>query len=203
MPDLRTPFSDAMPRANLAGLKDVTRRLPSRVWAKAKAGDVIVMTEAWQIVDNEGEGRIAVAYRADDHYGKLGEAHWYDVPKSHVWPASHFQHDKDGWQFFAPHDKWRPPMFLPAWASRFRAPIVSIRRERLQDITEEDAVREGMAEFMVPKLFPGAYFVEGHLGTTCARTAFGYLIDSIHGAGTWDANPEVVRVEYRNPHKTD
>jgi hypothetical protein len=42
--------------------------------------------------------------------------------------------------------KWRPGMFMPRWASRFDVEIKSIRVERVQDISLEDAIAEGIAD---------------------------------------------------------
>jgi len=40
--------------------------------------------------------------------------------------------------------KWGSALFMPKWAARILLDIVSIRVERLQDISEEDAIAEGV-----------------------------------------------------------
>ncbi len=83
--------------------------------------------------------------------------------------------------------------------------VVSVRQERLQEITEEDAVREGVRA--LPKTWPTShqfYHKYSHISgpeaptglcVPTARESFASLIDSIQGAGVWASNPLVVRVE--------
>ena len=43
--------------------------------------------------------------------------------------------------------KWKSPIFMPRWASRITLEIADIRVERLQDITGEDALKEGFCNY--------------------------------------------------------
>lgn len=74
--------------------------------------------------------------------------------------------------------KWRSPVRMPRWASRIMLEIVSIRVERLQDISEEDAKREG---------------AELHGGWNANETELGYR---------WDANPWVWVIEFKREEAT-
>lgn len=95
------------------------------------------------------------------------------------------------------------PRFVPAWAVRTRLEIVSVRVERLQDITEEDAKAEGIVSRKVSSgdTRCGLQTVWG-LGAdndwcASATQAFQYLWESIHGPGSWDANPFVFRIQFK------
>lgn len=84
--------------------------------------------------------------------------------------------------------KWRPSIFMPRWASRITLEITGISVERLQDITEEDAMKEGIPmEIDCPEC-------------DTARKKFKNLWDSINGkkpGKAWNANPWVWVVEFR------
>jgi hypothetical protein len=84
--------------------------------------------------------------------------------------------------------KWRPSIFMPRWASRITLHITDVRVERVQDISEEDAIAEGVLKA------GGA-----SLSLYAARHHFSQLWDRINakrGYG-WDINPWVWVVEFR------
>lgn len=89
-------------------------------------------------------------------------------------------------------------MFVRADLMPHHIRITRIRVERLQDISDEDCLKEG-----VLKAYPGGlegihYLVHGltnsHYRT--AQAAYGALIDRISGKGTWASNPYVFVYEF-------
>jgi len=86
--------------------------------------------------------------------------------------------------------KWRPSIHMPRLASRITLEIVSVRVERLQDISEEDAKAEGV----VGEQEAAAAGLEWY---DKPRRAFLFLWQSINGPESWDANPWVWVVEFK------
>lgn len=86
-----------------------------------------------------------------------------------------------------------PSIHMPRWASRIMLEITGVRVERLQDISEDDALAEGIdAEAGRNTLsFVGMREISGPVAE------FSVLWESINGPGSWDANPWVWVVEFR------
>lgn len=116
--------------------------------------------------------------------------------------------DKDGIGFytkikFAPG--WENKMFVRADLMPHHIRITDIKVERLQNISDEDCMREGVEFSQEQYKYDGtkSYFVQNiteigsrwnrmfckHFGTP--REAFAALIDKVSGKGTWLKNPYV------------
>ena len=77
--------------------------------------------------------------------------------------------------------RWTPSIHMPRWASRITLEVISVRVERLQDISEADAAAEGV-----------------HTDPDCpAYDAYQALWEQINGKGSWDANPWVWVIDFR------
>ena len=91
-------------------------------------------------------------------------------------------------------------MFVKASEMPHQIQITGIKIERLQDISEEDCLREGLQEYFPyidrnpnDKVRTFRYFKNGKIRhcISPASKCFAYLIDDISGKGTWLSNPFV------------
>lgn len=89
--------------------------------------------------------------------------------------------------------KWIPSIHMPRSASRVLLEITAVRVERLQDISEEQALAEGVRD-----AGEGFFDVEDskHFAAD-PRESFASLWSSINGESSWDANPWVWCVSFR------
>jgi uncharacterized protein YhfF len=90
-----------------------------------------------------------------------------------------------GWDDNDTGFRWKPSIHMPRWASRITLEVVSVRVERLNDISEEDAIAEGVTPTM-PNL-DRLDHVDG----------FAHLWESINGKGSWQENPYVWVIEFK------
>ena len=104
------------------------------------------------------------------------------------------------WQIIAQSVKgnnhgWDNKMFVRADLMPYRIKITGVRVERLQDITEEDCLKEGIIKGQCGSEnthFMDAYYIPNGIQPYCtAREAYSVLIDKISGNGTWERNPYV------------
>ncbi len=141
-------------------------------------GDGLWVRETWHFVGTDmlKLGRThsrqvgVVEYR--DGYRRRCETHWEHVER-----------------WMTRRDQWRSPIHMPRWASRIKLEITGVRVERLQEISEADAMAEGVPFTELPqgRTVPDALH----------RGQFADMWESLHGAGAWDANPWVWVIEFR------
>lgn len=97
-----------------------------------------------------------------------------------------------------PFTLWKSPLFMPRWASRLTLEVTDVRVQRVQEISEEDAVAEGLP----PYEYGTCPYVPTSGEKTAATHRFRELWDSLNakrGYG-WDENPWVVAVTFRPHH---
>lgn len=110
---------------------------------------------------------------------------------------------------------WRSPIFMPRWASRITLEITDVGVERLQDISQEDALEEGVEtdlwdQAVVARDYSGEgkWFESWGCDDTdttkfvpyeeIARASFASRWDSINSKRgyTWESNPWVWVIEF-------
>ena len=79
---------------------------------------------------------------------------------------------------------WKPSIHMPRWASRITLEITDVWVERLNSISDGDAIREGCS---------AADMKSGD----CMADVFARLWASIYGSDGWNANPWVWVIEFK------
>ena len=116
-------------------------------------------------------------------------------------PPQHYisRPDIDGYQIISKHKGWRNKMYVSADLMPHQIRITGIRCERLQDISDEECIKEGVYAGSQALEYP-YYFIDTKQFLICdyksPREAFAALIDKVSGRGTWDRNPWVVAYEF-------
>jgi hypothetical protein len=193
-------FSAPMVRAILAGTKTQTRRVfkPERMtWAADGRYQTHSMRSGRMVETGSGP------FHPNDwlHYCPYG------APGDRLWVRETWQHIDGGPIYDAAggvmdsHDpetiyradhpnrygRWRPSIHMPRWASRIDLEVTGVRVERLQDISEVDAIAEGAPPVLVPPDGGSMPHAEG----------FRDLWESINGDRSWAENPFVWVIEFK------
>lgn len=87
---------------------------------------------------------------------------------------------------------WTSPIYMPRWASRLTLEVVSVRVERVQDISEADAKAEGV------DMSKSCVVSKGRL--PCYTLPFRLLWETLHGIDNpkaWERDPFVWVVEFK------
>lgn len=191
---------------------------------RMEAGDVILATETWRVgAWDPNRCAIGVDYRADG----FSREEWLKVPDeemfTRLWQQSTDDAIKAGvapdavgeyhWEPGQSPCRWRPPMFMPRRASRIRLLVNGVRPEHLQDMTDEDAIAEGIVGTDAwQAVTPGEIRDHTQAGMTQRQidepiehgwsdyiiAAFRRLWDSINAKRgySWKSNPWVWVVEF-------
>lgn len=196
-------FSGAMIRALLSGAKTQTRRI-----VKAKDSDssrcitmpmLMKNVNEWRVQDGRWfgiDGYDTLVF-CDCPYGNVGDLLWVreshalltmmDGAKVCAYRANckdntfNYVDELTGTVHCVSVDRWRPSIHMPRVASRITLKVTDVRVERLQCITNADALKEGC--------------VAGERASE--SDAFHNLWESINGKGSWEANPWVWVVSFK------
>ncbi|MDP3219200.1 MAG: hypothetical protein Q8S73_34195 [Deltaproteobacteria bacterium] len=188
-------FSAPMVRALLNGTKSQTRRVVKQTLERLGDGD-------WYAFDHKGINyRVNARHTTVAAWAHLLQFCPYGQPGDRLWVretwTQEWMRPRQGAEVFyradgevAPEfEPWIPSIHMFRWASRILLEIVSVRVERLQDISEADALAEGVT---VTPCKPSQ-------AERMGRHAFRSLWEDINGntPAEWAANPWVWVVEFK------
>lgn len=200
-------FSGDMVRAERSGRKTQTRRIvkpckdlnlgcplaPNEIAGEINAGDYtnspyggpgdrLWVRESWRVARQHD------AKKPRDLNFDRGMTIMYDAGGSRAHDGTGRYVNDDNYPPSLPDwaGKLRPSIFLPRVACRTVLEITSVRIDLLQDITDDDALKEGVDRTNTS--IPGY-----------ARERFSRLWDSLNAARGfgWDTNPWVWRIEFK------
>ena len=191
-------FSGPMVKAILEGRKTQTRRI-----VKPQPDNMgIAGIKPWVITDSisseqqyDDQGRMlfiedngqGMAQYWTNRYGEPGDQLWVRETWNNDWCA-YSLYKADGGSAkeagYSAEPRWRPSIHMPRALSRIQLEVTGVRLERLQDISEEDAIAEGCSAG-TRKLAPIVF--ENY----SARGAFKALWRDIYGSESLQANPFV------------
>jgi len=166
-------FSTPMVRAILDGRKTQTRRI-MKIQPDSRG------TRCTNVHFEDWHGR-----ELKCKYGWVGDVLWV----REAWCTS-----TKGWIYKADGidiPKWKPSIFMPKRACRIKLQITDIRVEKLCDISEDNAVAEGIEKK------EGIYdHVHGGINQE-PSDIYAELWDKINGTGSWIKNPWVWVIEFK------
>lgn len=103
----------------------------------------------------------------------------YGVPGDVLWVRETWNITVEGYKYRADGVQrgwtWRPSIHMPRRAARLFLRLTDVRVQRVRDISEDDALAEGVDKRIV-------------CGRESHRAAFALLWDECYGAGAWDRN---------------
>lgn len=224
MRELPIPFSAPMILANYAGRKTVTRRGIAQPTIRARSARPTDNPYVWEYVGENGATEpVRLKYAAGDlcyvreawrtfvslddvsprdlyQPGRRGAGVWFEADGQGLAITS------DGSVSYGPRDdrnafgRLRAGMHLPKALTRATVQITETRVERLQDITEQDAIAEGIEETGLGgsdrwrNYTPDEFLSVGWLYPS---NSYSTLWNHINGAGAWQANPWIAVYRFR------
>lgn len=217
-------FSAPMVRAILSGTKTQTRRVLKQATGPSLSVDTDddapgVAELSWLWGDGPGHDVHETIKRVPCPYGQPGDRLWVRETFAHIYRDNSkpeqrreddvaYRADHPGLDEYA-YGAWCPSIHMPRWASRLQLEITGVRVERLQAISEADALAEGISSVRSQSWdrqhFPEWRFLfdeavqagtKPPIGPSPAD-AFEKLWESINGPDSWAANPWVWVVEFK------
>lgn len=182
-------FNGEMVRALLDGRKTQTRRPVKFPFYDKNMGCLLS--------GNELAGEINAGNYWNSPLGKPGDRIWVRetwTPESVDAEEGRYAPDYRVMANGQPVDgKWTPAIHMPRWASRILLEVTDVRVERLNAISQADAIAEG-----APPSHPSIDCVSQEYGfPDFSRSWFGQTWQHIYGEESWQDNPWVWVIEFK------
>lgn len=191
-------FSTPMVQAILEGRKTQTRRI---VKFKTAGANHTANYERAMISDS---GDVFRFFQEEDWLGWFDEKPKYNTGYilwvRETWQTS-YNYENDNWDYIYKSDggywidddgpmKWKPSIHMPKEAARLFLKVTNVRCERLQDITVEDIIKEGLTSTLTE-----------HDACMDLKEQWIELWQSINGKDSWEQNPFVWVYEFERIKK--
>ena len=184
-------FSAPMVRAILAGTKTQTRRALAPDLFMSSGGAVVRMASAGPATTGIREAHCPYWREPGDRLYVKETGHWKTGDVFYRAGTEHYSAEMANAAALVAlggdRMRWQPAIHMPRWASRITLEVTGVRVERLQDISEADAIAEGCT----------AKQAEQAPAVDQSRQDYRDLWESINGPGSWDANPWCWVIEFR------
>ncbi len=153
----------------------------SRLWVRETWG---IYTESWTDYGWEGDGIADMPIPVQ-------------LPASTMHRKYHVVYKADGYEA-DPGEKWRPSIHMPRWASRITLEVTDVRVEKLQDISEEDAIAEGLVAWTSNEGKIHYGISRPDVWEQDPRLTYKRLWDSINASRgySWQSNPWIWSVSF-------
>ena len=190
-------------QAVLEGTKTMTRRLLTLTLDKDVDGKLIRVYPSKVYFDNgkwlfDFEGRTYLLPKENYPRYNIGEVvaiaqSYHNLNKSGYTAPEWLDHVCES------SAGYENKMFVRADLMPHHIRITDVKVERLQDISEDEILREGVWQFPGDKF---TFYISKIIGKykakafSTARDAYKYLIDKVSGKGTWESNPWVVAYSF-------
>ena len=172
-------------------------------------------TQTRRVVKHQPSEKGGLAFNDGEHpqmkcpYGEIGDVIWvretmiYNKNSETFWPVadgySKSVCEKTGKTF--EYEKTIPAIYMPEQACRLFLKITDIRVERLQEITEEDAIAEGVDKYGIQDNFAYKDYVNSKSSYGQAKNSFMSLWYLINGVESWMTNPWVWVISFERIEK--
>lgn len=160
-------------------------------------GDRLYARESWRVSPEACEGWHPDDLRGWIDYQAGGSAEMVAPSMELLEKAAFLKGEAIDWDFIP--SRYRPAIHMPRWASRMWLAVGDVCVQRLQDISESDAIAEGVIAYEPTLDDPAEFaFMDGGLIWNEARDAYAALWNTIHNApGTrWEDNPWVAAITF-------